>query len=201
MACWGDAQQKVRFFERIIKRMSCGRRRQGPRDKEVNAISAMTVNKKTPREINITVDSGAAVPVVGPETFDGAVMRPSAGSTRGQCFLGPGGERMPNMGEIAVLVRTEAAKALSQIRFQVAKVRKPLLAVSGMVDEGNMVIFDGVASLIVPADAPELIQIRALAQRAKSRIPLHRESGVYVMKTWYTPPETTESGFTRQVDA
>ena len=92
------------------------------------------------RRVDITVDSGAAVTVVSPDTFLGASVSASPGSTRGQHFLGPGGERIANLGELAVKVRTEASKALSLIKFQAAKVRKPLLAVSGMVAKRNIVV-------------------------------------------------------------
>ena len=38
----------------------------------------------------------------------------------------------------------------SRVTFQGAKVRKPLLAVSGVIDKGNIVVFDGSGSFIPP---------------------------------------------------
>ena len=68
--------------------------------------------------------------------------------------------------------------------FQAAQVRKPLLAVSSVNDKGHLVLFDLAGSYLVPANAPEVVQIRALVERAKGKINLHRKNGVFHMKAW-----------------
>ena len=54
--------------------------------------------------------------------------------------MGPGGEKVDNLGELMVIVRTEqhsGSDISSRVTFQGAKVRKPLLAVSGVIDKSN----------------------------------------------------------------
>jgi hypothetical protein len=68
--------------------------------------------------------------------------------------------------------------------FQDAPVRKPLAAVSGITDKGNVVLFDRKGSFIAPEDAPELQTIRELIKQVKNRIELERKKGVYIMPIW-----------------
>ena len=59
--------------------------------------------------------------------------------------MGPGGEKIDNLGEFIVNVRTErcgGGDISSRVTFQGAKVRKLLLAVSRVIDKGNTVVFD-----------------------------------------------------------
>ena len=86
--------------------------------------------------------------------------------------------------------------AKARVCFQVADVRKPLLAVSSLVDKGNLTIFDE-ESFVIPSNAPEVELIRQLVQQVRGKIPLHREKGVYKMN-WEVPnSEVAMSGFTR----
>ena len=71
----------------------------------------------------------------------------------------------------------------TKVTFQAADVRKPLLAVSSLVDKGNVGFFDG-DSYILPYTAPELELIRDLVAQIKNKIPLYRERGVYKMRNW-----------------
>ena len=59
---------------------------------------------------------------------------------------------MDNVGELNVKVRTErhGKGDSSRMTFQGGKVRKLLLAVSGVVDKGSIVVFDGSGSFILP---------------------------------------------------
>ena len=53
-------------------------------------------------------------------------------------------------------VRTEhhgGSDISSGVAFQGAEVRKPMLAVSGVTDKGNIVIFDGSGSLKLPGQS------------------------------------------------
>ena len=112
------------------------------------------------------------------------------------------------MGELTVRVRTEqqgAKDVVSKVRFQGARVRKPLLAVSGIVDKKNLVAFDDAGSFVIPSSAPELPRIRGLLQRVKGRIPLHKKNGVFVMKVWEhddaVHQQQRQSGFIRPAAA
>ena len=53
---------------------------------------------------------------------------------------------MDNLGELTVKVRTErhgGGNISSRVTLQGAKVRNPLLAVSGVIDKGNIVVSVG----------------------------------------------------------
>ena len=83
---------------------------------------------------------------------------------------------------------------ITQSTYQAAQVRKPLMAVSSVNDKGNLVVFDGKGSFIIPGTQKGLIgQLRSLIQKVPDKIPLHRKNGVFHMKSWKLKP-----GFTRQ---
>ena len=67
--------------------------------------------------------------------------------------------------------------------FQGAKVRKPLLAVSRVIDKGNMVIFDGNASFILPNSCAGVASVIKAITGVQGRIPLHAKNGVFVLRT------------------
>ena len=114
-----------------------------------------------------------------------------------------GGERIANMGEMTTTPMLENG-ALGSLKFNGAKVRKPLLAVSGVVDKGNLTIFDK-DSFIVPGSVPEVKEIRRLINAIKNKIPLHRRGGVYTMRAWqapssWQPPARTGTRHPMEVD-
>ena len=133
-----------------------------PDEVELNTvtISNMSIDRKPVatdgergRDWEITVDSGAGESVVNPdEQWPNADLTPSQGSVRGQRYVGPGGEKTDNVGELTMKVRTEqhgAEDISSRVTLQGAKVRKPLLAVSAVNDKGNILVFDGNGSFIL----------------------------------------------------
>ena len=99
--------------------------------------------------------------------------------------MGPGGELITNDGELSVILDAESTGAAKPLRtkmtFQAAKVRKPLLAVSSVIERGNLTIFDGVGSYIVTGSAEELKPIRDAVKAVKMKVPLREKNGVYVM--------------------
>ena len=110
-----------------------------------------------------------------------------------------GGNRIKNEGQMTVK-RLMPNGVLSATKFQAASIRKPLLAVSGLNDKGNPVWFDHDqtgGSFIIPGDAPELAQIRALIQRIKQRVRLDRKGGVFQLRNWAA--RAGSKGFPRQV--
>ena len=131
----------------------------------------------------ITVDSGAAHSVINPADLPGATLEPSEGSRRGLKYQGPGSELIPNLGQLCVTLMTLGG-ALGKTTWQAANVRKPLMAVSGINDKGNLVVFDNAGSAIVPGDAPEAAEIRRLLQRCQNRVDLERSGGVFTMRAW-----------------
>ena len=120
-------------------------------------------------------------------------MRESEGSRRGQVYRGPGKDVIPNEGEFDALAMVQSG-AKAKVTFQAAQVRQPLVAVSNLVDKGNMSVFDQ-ESFILPGSAPEVAEIRRLIRQVKGKIPMYREKGVYKMRNWKLPSKT--EGFTR----
>ena len=62
---------------------------------------------KRGRYREITVDPGAGESVVNPDDWPTVDLKPSKGSAKGQRYVGPGGEKKDNLGELSVRVRTE----------------------------------------------------------------------------------------------
>ena len=148
----------------------------------------------------ITVDTGAGESVVNPSEWPGAQVVPSAGSRRGQRYVGPGGEKIENLGELTVKVRTEQVgrpDVLGKMTFQAAQVRKPLLAASSMTRKGNMLVFCKDTPCVIPASDPVVQDIERLVRKAASRIPMYERNGVFVMNTWDAAAEPVSAGFSR----
>ena len=144
-------------------------------------------------KIDITVDSGAGASVCHPKHFPESVVVDSPGSLAGQIFAGPGGEKIPNEGQLKADTVLENG-AEGKFTFQAADLRSPLLAVSSVNDKGNLVLFDPEGSFIIPAHNTALIaQMRQLVQKMTGKVNLHRKNGVYRMTAWRKKP-----GFTRQ---
>jgi len=143
--------------------------------------------RRLPR--GILVDSGAGASVAdGEKEFPDYPREESAGSKRGQLFLGPGSEKIPNRGQKKVnLMTTSGVK--SKITFQDSPVRRPILAVSDSTKAGNIVAFDGDESCIIPRDTEEGKQIRAIIAKARRKVTLELEQGVYQIPAWVTPPD------------
>ena len=124
----------------------------------------------------ITVDSSAGESVVDPEDWPNVDLKPSKGSVKGQRYVGPGCEKVDNLGKLTVKVRTErhgGGDISSRMTFHGARVRKPLLAVSGVIDKGNIVVFDGSGSFILPNSCAGVASVRKAITGVQGRIPLH----------------------------
>ena len=159
-------------------------------------------DEKRGRYREITVDSGAGESVVNPDDWPSVNLKPSKGSVKGQRYVGPGGERIDNLGELTVKVRTErhgGGDISSRVTFQGANFRKPLLAVSGVIDKGNIVVFDGSGSFILPNSCAGVASVRKAISGVQGRTPLHAKNGVFVLRTW-EPEDQPSTGFSRRGD-
>ena len=72
----------------------------------------------------------------------------------------------------------------SRMTFLGGKVREPLLAVSGVIDKGNIVVFDGSGSFILPSSCAGLASVRRALTGVQGRIRLHKKNGVFVLRMW-----------------
>ena len=128
----------------------------------------------------IAVDSIAGESVVNPDDWPNVEIEPSKGPVKGQRYVGAGGEKIDNLGELTVKVRTEqhgGSDISSRMTFQGARVRKSLFVVSGVIDKGFIVVFDGSGSFT-------LASVRKAITGVQGRIPLHAKNGVFVLRTW-----------------
>ena len=92
------------------------------------------------------MDSGAEESVTPPGAFPTPVV-PSAMSLRGQTFSGADGTAIPNLGRTTVHFKDTSGRNAG-IHFQVAGVTQPLVSVAGLVDAGNVVLFDAKGGLV-----------------------------------------------------
>ena len=85
----------------------------------------------------------------------------------------------------------------SRVTFQGAKVRKPLLAVSGVIDKGNIVVFNGSGSFILSNTCASVASVRKAITGVQGHIPLHGKNGVFVLRTW-EPEDRPPTDFGRR---
>ena len=135
----------------------------------------------------ILIDSGAGASVADGEEFPEFVREESIGSKKGQQFAGPGKELIPNLGQKKVTLASKQG-TLSSVIFQDAKVRRPILAVKDTMKAGNITVFDQDMSALIPRDSYEGRMIVKAVLKAKKKIQLVEEDGVFVMPAWVVPP-------------
>ena len=128
------------------------------------------------------------------------MLKPSKGSVKGQRYVGLGGETIDNLGELTVKVCTERhgeGDISSRETFPGAKVRKPSLTVSGVIDKGNSVVFDGSGSCTLPGQCAGVASLRKAVTGVEGRISLHAKNGVFVLRTW-EPEDRPSTDFSRR---
>ena len=95
-------------------------------------------------DIFVTLDSGCCEHVLDLMDAPGyeTQLCPSAGSLRGQHFVVENGERIPNEGQVELMMEAKdgTPRGLRSI-FQVAEVMRPLMSASRIADEGYKCLF------------------------------------------------------------
>ena len=145
----------------------------------------------------VLIDSGAGASVADGDQFPGFKREPSEGSRKGQKFVGPGSERISNRGQKRVDIMTKDG-IKSSVMFQDAPVRRPILAVSDSTKAGNMVLFDSDESVIIPRESVEGKAIRDLIKKARRKVKLECDQGVYQLPSWVVTPGNGDDRFTGQ---
>ena len=116
---------------------------------------------------------------------------------KGQRYVGPGGEKIDGLGELTVKIRTErhgGGDISSRMTLHGPKVRKLLLAVSGVIDKGNIVVFDGSGSIVLSNTFAGVASVSKAITGVPGRIPLHATNEVFVLGTW-EPEDQPSTGF------
>ena len=135
-------------------------------------------------KVEVAVDSGAAASVMPERCLPDHPVRPSEGSRNGVHYLSANGGRIPNQGEVKLNFITRERHRCN-IAFQVADVKRPLLAVSTLTRAGNDVIFDATGGKIIN-------------RKTKRTMSFVKRDGIYVLEILVAPPARGEAGFARQ---
>ena len=131
-----------------------------------------------------TVMDSGAVDSVAPSTMaPGVKVVPSPGSLRGQNYLSASNERIPNLGQQTLEVKTEEGTDTS-VTFQIADVSRPLNSVGKVCDTGKRVLFGKRGGVIWDIATGNLTKF--------TREP----DGVYELNLWLKDGEQAK-GFTR----
>ena len=100
--------------------------------------------------------------------------------------VGPGGDTTDNVGELTDIVRTERhgkGDISSRMTFQGAKVRKLLLAVSGVIDKATSWSSTEVDPSHCQNPYAGVESVRKAITGVQGRIPLHAKNGAFVLRT------------------
>ena len=136
--------------------------------------------------IEIALDSGAGDHVASAVDAPGYTIEASAGSRRGQNFVGAGGHKMPNKGQVTLQMLAPNGTAMDEqisTIFQVADVTRPLWSVSKVCDSGYKVLFDKDSATILDESMTPVCAFQ-------------RQGGLYVARMRLRNPKW--SGFSRQ---
>ena len=116
------------------------------------------------------VDSGASNPVAPPQMAPNVPITPSPGSLRGQVYGTAGKEKLSNLGQQHIKACTAEGHE-TEVLFQIADVKKPLVSVSTICERGNRVLFGKSGGVI---------------QNITSGVetPFFKKNGVYVLDMW-----------------
>ena len=121
--------------------------------------------------VEAAADSGAGEHVLGEEDAPTYTVEDSPGSKAGQNFIGAGGHRMANRGQVKLSMRAENGKKGRDVKttFQVAKVTRPLMSVSKICDAGMTMKFTAAMAIVEDKAGKEVMRFK-------------RQGGLYVSR-------------------
>ena len=128
-------------------------------DIEINAADVGDDSKEfLDADVEVAADSGAGEHVMAAGDAPTYALEESAGSRTNQHFIGAGGHRMRNEGQVRLMLRAANGKKGRDIRttFQVARVTRPLMSVSKVCDAGMTMRFTATMAVIEDANGKEV---------------------------------------------
>ena len=137
--------------------------------------------------VEVAVGSGAAASVLPERCLPEHPGRSSEGPRSGVHYLAANGGRIPNQGEMPLDFVTKE-RHRGHIAFQVADVKRPLLAVSTLARSGNEVTFSETGGTI-------------LHKETGRKTTFVKKDGIYVLEILVAPATTGGpggTGFARQ---
>ena len=138
----------------------------------------------------ITMDTGAHHNVMPKRMVGRRRIRPSEGSKRGMKYVGAGGDKIKNEGEVDFDFETTEGHPQSVV-FQIAEVNKPLGSVAYFVDRKYRVVYD-------QNDATGEDLSYMIHKPTKTAYRFRRDSNVWVMDAIVNASDLFED-FSRQV--
>jgi len=137
-------------------------------------------------KLEVAVDSGAAASVIPERCLPDHPVAPSEGSRNGVHYASANGGRTPNQGEMQLDFLTKE-RHRCHIAFQVADVKRPLLAASTLTRAGNEVSFNASEGIITN-------------KRAGRNMSFVKRDGIYILEIMVAPPLAGGGcrGFARQ---
>ena len=144
---------------------------------ELNNVGTESgVSQTDGKRVELTIDSGAAEHVVGPQDLPHL---PTGTSRKHIQYTMANGQKTSNKGEKHVKAVTRDGHEIS-FKAQVTDVHRPLMSVSRICDKGHRVVFESHGGYIESLTTGERIHVR-------------RDHNVYRLQV-----DVPESGFTRQ---
>ena len=121
--------------------------------------------------VEAAADSGAGEHVLAESDAPAYAIEESPGSKLGQNFIGAGGHRMPNKGQVRLSMRADNGKKGRDVKttFQVAKVTRPLMSVSKICDAGMSMRFTAALAIVEDKNGKEVMRFR-------------RQGGLYIAR-------------------
>ena len=109
-------------------------------------------------DVEVAADSGAGEHVLAAGDAPTYPLEESTGSRNNQHFIGAGGHRMKNEGQVRLMMRAANGRKGRDIRttFQVARVTRPLMSVSKICDAGMTMRFTATMAVIEDAQGKEV---------------------------------------------
>ena len=104
-------------------------------------LSSMDAEQKVRMKRGITMDTGAHDNVIPKRMIGRRKIQPSEGSQRGMNYVGAGGEKIPNEGQVDFPFESVEGHKVNMV-FQIAEVNKPLGSVAYFVDRQFRVVYD-----------------------------------------------------------
>ena len=128
-------------------------------DVEINAADTEHVEAEfLEYEVEAAADSGAGEHVLADTDAPMHKIEESPGSRAGQNFVGAGGHKMRNQGQVKLSMRADNGRSGRDIRttFQVARVTRPLMSVSKICEAGMTMKFTAKMAIVEDANGKEV---------------------------------------------
>ena len=135
-------------------------------------------------KVSAVADSGSEAHAIPEHIADWLGITPSAASLANKSFRGAGGESIPAKGKRTTVGRTAEGQT-RKIIWEVCPVRRPLLSLTRLAAQGNVVRIGPEKATIANVKTGEIAR-------------LHRERGVWMLDLWVKGPTSNTSDFPRQ---